>query len=86
MSDFSIGGVPLDDIHAVQLEMLEEIDRICEINIVTGEVIQSLSYVGIYPATHYAVSEAKKETKANKVFRVSLAWASPRSKRPLRTA
>lgn len=32
MSDFVISGVPLDDIHAVQLEMLDEIDRICREN------------------------------------------------------
>ena len=46
----------------------EEIDRICEINIVTGEVIQTLSYVGIYPATHYAVSEEKKEKAIQEIF------------------
>lgn len=46
----------------------EEIDRICEINIVTGEVLQTLSYVGIYPATHYAVSEDKKEKAIQEIF------------------
>ena len=39
----------------------DEIDRISEINIVTGEVLKSLSYVAIYPATHYAVSDDKRE-------------------------
>ena len=39
----------------------DEIDRISEINIVTGEVLRFLSYAPIYPATHYAVSDDKKE-------------------------
>ena len=39
----------------------DEIDRISEINIVTGEVLRFLTYAPIYPATHYAVSDDKKE-------------------------
>ena len=39
----------------------DEIDRISEINIVTGEVLRYLTYAPIYPATHYAVSDDKKE-------------------------
>ena len=39
----------------------DEIDRISEINVVTGEVLRVLSYAPIYPATHYAVSDDKKE-------------------------
>ena len=39
----------------------DEIDRISEINIVTGELKRTLSYAAIYPATHYAVSNEKKE-------------------------
>ncbi|MBR5615636.1 MAG: excinuclease ABC subunit UvrB [Clostridia bacterium] len=39
----------------------DEIDRISEINIVTGELKRTLSYAAIYPATHYAVSDEKKE-------------------------
>ncbi len=39
----------------------DEIERVTEINIVTGERIRTLSYAAIYPATHYAVSEDKKE-------------------------
>ena len=37
----------------------DEIERICEINSVTGEVIRSLSYVAIFPASHYVVSKDK---------------------------
>jgi len=39
----------------------DEIDRISEINIVTGELKRVLSYAAIYPATHYAVSDEKRE-------------------------
>ena len=30
MSEYNICGVDLDDIHAVQLGMLDEVDRICK--------------------------------------------------------
>ncbi len=46
----------------------DEIDRISEINIVTGEVLKSLSYVAIYPATHYAVSDDKREKAINQIL------------------
>ena len=39
----------------------DEIDRISEINIVTGELKRLLNYAAIYPATHYAVSDEKRE-------------------------
>ena len=39
----------------------DEIDRISEINPVTGEIIRDISYAVIFPATHYAVSPEKRE-------------------------
>lgn len=39
----------------------DEIDRICEINPVTGEIKNKLSHVAIYPASHYVVSPEKIE-------------------------
>ena len=39
----------------------DEIDRICEIESVTGRVISTLEHVAIYPATHYAVGSQKLE-------------------------
>ncbi len=39
----------------------DEIDRVSEINIVTGELVRRLSYAAVYPATHYAVSDDKRE-------------------------
>lgn len=46
----------------------DEIDRISEINIVTGELLRDLSYAAIYPATHYAVSDDKKEKALNEIM------------------
>ena len=47
----------------------DEIDRISEINIVTGEVKRFLTYAAIYPATHYAVSDEKREAALAEIER-----------------
>ena len=47
----------------------EEIDRLSEINIVTGELVRLLSYAAVYPATHYAVSDEKKEAALSEIWR-----------------
>ena len=48
--------------HAIRVEFFgDEIDRVSKINTVTGEVIEQLSYCAIFPATHYAVSDEKRE-------------------------
>ena len=55
---------------AIRVEFFgDEIDRISEINIVTGEVLRIMSYVPIFPATHYAVSDDKREAAINEIFR-----------------
>ncbi len=47
---------------AIRIEFFgEEIERISEINIVTGEVIRHLTFCSIFPANHYVVSDAKRE-------------------------
>ncbi len=47
---------------AVRVEFFgDEIDRISRINTLTGAVIETLSYAAIFPATHYAVSDDKRE-------------------------
>lgn len=47
---------------AVRVEFFgDEIDRICEINPLTGEIKSSLSHVAIYPASHYVVGRDKME-------------------------
>ncbi len=50
----------------------DEIDRISEINIVTGEMKRLLSYAAIYPATHYAVSDEKREAALQQIEREML--------------
>ncbi len=47
---------------AIRVEFFgDEIDRISEIHTVTGEVLRTLKYYSVYPATHYAVSDDKRE-------------------------
>ena len=49
---------------AIRIEFFgDEIDRISEINIVTGELLRILNYAPIYPATHYAVSDDRERTR-----------------------
>ena len=48
--------------YAIRVEFFgDEIDRISKINTVTGDVIERLSYTAIFPATHYAVSDDRRE-------------------------
>ena len=57
------------DSKAIRVEFFdEEIDRISEINIVTGELLRSLSYYPIYPATHYAVSDEKRDAAIKEIY------------------
>ncbi len=54
---------------AIRVEFFgDEIDRISEIHTVTGEILRYLSYVPIYPATHYAVSAEKREAAINEIM------------------
>ena len=47
---------------AIRVEFFgDEIERISEINTVTGELLRTLSYASIFPATHYAVSDERRE-------------------------
>ncbi len=53
---------------AIRVEFFgDEIDRLSEINIVTGELIRLLSYAAVYPATHYAISDEKKEAALRQI-------------------
>ena len=46
--------------NAIRVEFFgDEIDRICEINTVTGEAKTLLSHIAIYPASHYIVPQDK---------------------------
>ena len=53
-------GGPADT--AVRVEFFgDEIDRLCEFRVVTGEVLRDLHHFSLFPATHYAVSDEKRE-------------------------
>ena len=57
------------DSKAIRVEFFDdEIDRVSEINIVTGELIRQLSYAPVYPATHYAVSDEKREAAIKEIY------------------
>ncbi len=45
---------------AVRIEMFgDEIDRIAEIDMLTGEILRELDQVGIYPASHYVTTKER---------------------------
>ncbi len=46
--------------YSIRIEFFgDEIDRICEVEAVTGRAVSTLSHIAIYPATHYAVGSSK---------------------------
>ncbi len=48
--------------YSIRIEFFgDEIDRICEIESVSGRVVSTLEHIAIYPATHYAVGSSKME-------------------------
>ncbi len=53
---------PSSDSKAIRVEFFgDEIERISEINTITGELIHDLKFVSIFPASHYAISDEKKD-------------------------
>ncbi|MBQ9428931.1 MAG: excinuclease ABC subunit UvrB [Clostridia bacterium] len=51
----------------------DEIDRLTEVNSVSGELIRTLSATVIFPATHYAVSDDKREEALREIEEEMLA-------------
>ncbi len=65
--------MPASDTTALRIEFFgDEIDRISEINVLTGEVRRRLSYAAIYPASHYATSEEKRDAALDEINREML--------------
>ena len=55
---------------AVRIEFFgDEIDRICEFNVVTGTAERELSHIAIYPASHYVTTKEKMERATREIFR-----------------
>ncbi len=54
---------------AIRVELFcDEIDRISEINTLTGEILRNMSYAVIFPANHYVVSSDKREAALQKIY------------------
>ena len=54
---------------AIRVEFFgDEIERLCEINTLTGEVLRHLSYTVIFPANHYVVSNDKREAALEQIY------------------
>ena len=55
---------------AVRVEYFgDEIERICEINVVTGEILATLQHVAIFPASHYVVSSERVTSALEEIER-----------------
>ena len=55
--------------NAIRVEFFgDEIDRICEINTLTGEIKSVLSHVAIYPASHYIVPQDKMQDALKEIL------------------
>ena len=54
--------------HAIRVEFFgDEIDRITEIDVLTGEIICRLEHFALFPASHYVVSREKIEQAAKSI-------------------
>ncbi|MCI8331990.1 MAG: excinuclease ABC subunit UvrB [Clostridiales bacterium] len=57
------------DNKAIRVEFFgDEVDRISEIQVLTGEMLGELNYAAIFPATHYAVSAEKKDEALTEIY------------------
>ena len=55
---------------AIRVEFFgDEIDRISEINVVTGAVIRNLNHIPIWPATHYVTPKEKMDAAIGEIYR-----------------
>ena len=55
---------------AIRVEFFgDEIDRISEINVVTGAVIRRLETIPIWPATHYVTPKEKMDAAVQEIYR-----------------
>ena len=54
---------------AIKVEFFgDEIDRVSTVNVITGEVLEYLTYAAIYPASHYAVSDEKRLGALSQIY------------------
>ncbi|KRW91258.1 excinuclease ABC subunit B [Alicyclobacillus tengchongensis] len=56
------------DEHAIRVELFgDEIDRISEINVVTGEVVARRNHFSIFPASHFVTSRPRLEAAIERI-------------------
>ena len=56
--------------HAVRIEFFgDEVDRISEVNVVTGTPVRQLAHVAIYPASHYVTTKEKMDAAVQEIYR-----------------
>ncbi len=54
---------------AIRVEFFgDEIDRLSEINVLTGEVKAVLNHAAVYPASHYVIPQEKMEEAVGRIF------------------
>ncbi|MCL2392251.1 MAG: excinuclease ABC subunit UvrB [Oscillospiraceae bacterium] len=54
--------------NAIRVEFFgDEIERISEINVITGAPIRTLSHIAIYPASHYVTTEEKTQKAISEI-------------------
>lgn len=54
--------------NAIRVEFFgDEIERISEINVLTGKVLNTINHVAIYPASHYIVDRAKMKRATEEI-------------------
>ncbi len=54
--------------HAVRIEFFgDEIERICDFNPITGELVAERNHVAIYPASHYVTTMEKREAAISSI-------------------
>lgn len=55
--------------YAIRVEFFgDEVDRISEINVVTGAPVRQLSHVAIYPASHYVTTKEKMDKATSEIY------------------
>ncbi len=58
------------DTDAVRVELFgDEVERISQINTVTGEIVADLSHIAIYPATHYMTNSETRKKALEEIIR-----------------
>ncbi len=59
---------PSSDSTVLRVEFFgDEIDRLTEVNYLTGEILRDLRYASVFPATHYATTDDKRERALNEI-------------------